>query len=80
MADHAPSFRYHPTLAPKGTLFKTHAELDALDTSWVDTPAKFPKDEPVLTTTAGASAEPWSYTTKAFEPPKKRGRPRAVRP
>ena len=41
MAAHAPSFRYHPTEAPSGKLFQTHAELDALDPAWVDTPAKF---------------------------------------
>lgn len=41
MAAHAPSFRYHPTEAPAGKLFQTHDELDALDASWVDTPAAF---------------------------------------
>lgn len=47
MAAHAPSFRYHPTIAPEGKLFETHEELDALPKSWVETPAKFAKAQPV---------------------------------
>lgn len=41
-----PTFRYHPTLAPKGIKFTDEATFLALSDEWVDTPAKFEAAEP----------------------------------
>ena len=70
MATHAPSFRYHPTEAPMGRLFATAAELDALGSEWVDTPAAF-----VVPVVAEPVSDP---VTEAMAPlRKKKGKPGA---
>lgn len=43
-----PTVRYHPTLAPKGQVFKDADAFAALSDEWVDTPTKFPAETPAL--------------------------------
>lgn len=60
---HPKSFYYHPELAPTGKLFKD-ADIPGLPEGWVDTPAKFPKNEPPVNPLNADVAPPKKVTKR----------------